>query len=325
MVVPHVGDKVLDWTRGPTTCGHRDSHANTFENGLQQFEIAFGQALQVLKLYSLMTRRKLGKEDARPLKYRHFFVPDRDSESDVHREVCTCKRHEAYTIAWETSTLMTRPCNVGRTLLKHEVNLVSDSTNGNRTRSHSLKEAIPDVEPAAQWFFACRGEHRAAVERVRLPAHVQKHTHTISAEQHEQQMPTLAHSMGAWRMTICRKVTAIWLTSDPPEKISFARRLRFLRWFAICQHAGSATTTRKTSHVVHFRQPDAKLAAVAPRALRCVRHIDHELHKRASTREQRGSRVPRGRDSPSPLRHRPASSGGPQKTCFSFRQKRRAD
>jgi len=87
MVVPHVGDKVLDWTRGPTACRHRDSYTNTFENGLQQFEIAFGQAFQVLKLYPLMTRRKLGEEGACPIKDRHFFVTDQDGESDVHREM----------------------------------------------------------------------------------------------------------------------------------------------------------------------------------------------------------------------------------------------
>lgn len=45
-----------------------------------------------------------------------------------------------------------------------------------------------------------------------------------------------------------------------------------------------ATTTRKKktrektySHIVHFRQPDSKLAASASRALRCVGHTDQEL------------------------------------------------
>jgi hypothetical protein len=38
----------------------------------------------------------------------------------------------------------------------------------------------------------------------------------------------LAYSIGACRITICRNVSAIWLTSEPPEKTSFALRLRLL-------------------------------------------------------------------------------------------------
>ena len=34
-----------------------------------------------------------------------------------------------------------------------------------------LEEAIPDVKATAQRFFARRGEHRAAVERIRFPSH----------------------------------------------------------------------------------------------------------------------------------------------------------
>ena len=121
-VVSDIVDKVLDGARGSTTGGHRDSYANPFENSLEQFDVGFSQAVQVLNLYSLTTRRKLGEESACPIKDWHFFITGQDKESDMHGNVKT----QTYTIAWETSTLMTRPCSVGRTLLKHEISGVSD-------------------------------------------------------------------------------------------------------------------------------------------------------------------------------------------------------
>jgi hypothetical protein len=35
----------------------------------------------------------------------------------------------------------------------------------------SLKEAIPNIEAAAQRFSTCRGEYRTAVKRVRFSTH----------------------------------------------------------------------------------------------------------------------------------------------------------
>jgi len=74
LIVPDIGNKVLDWAREAPTWGHRNRHPNAFENGLQQFDISLGQALQVLNLYPLATRGKLGKEGACPIKDRHFLV-----------------------------------------------------------------------------------------------------------------------------------------------------------------------------------------------------------------------------------------------------------
>lgn len=80
-------DKVLDGARGSTTGGHRDSYANAFENSLEQFDVGFSQAVQVLNLYSLTTRRKLGEESACPIKDWHFFITGQDKESDMHGKV----------------------------------------------------------------------------------------------------------------------------------------------------------------------------------------------------------------------------------------------
>jgi hypothetical protein len=47
-------------------------------------------------------------------------------------------------------------------------------------------------------------------------------------------------------MTICRNVTAIWLTSDPPAKISLARWLMFLRRVLVQRMAAQRLTRKKT-------------------------------------------------------------------------------
>ena len=88
MIVSDIRNQVLDWTCRATTSGNRNSYANTLENGLQQFDVAFSQAFQVLDLYSLVTRRKLGEESAHPVKDWHFFITDQDQDqgSDVHGE-----------------------------------------------------------------------------------------------------------------------------------------------------------------------------------------------------------------------------------------------
>jgi len=82
MIVPNIRNQVLDWTRRAATSGNRDSYTNTFENGFYQFDVAFSQALQILDLYSLMTRRKLGEERAHPLKDWHFFITDQDKDKE---------------------------------------------------------------------------------------------------------------------------------------------------------------------------------------------------------------------------------------------------
>lgn len=92
-----------------------------------------------------------------------------------------------------------------------------------------LEEAIPDVKAAAQGFFARRGKHRAAVERVRFPSPENQSANGWWSPPNGESAE-LAYSIGACRITICRNVSAIWLTSEPPEKISFARRLRLLNW-----------------------------------------------------------------------------------------------
>jgi len=57
-IIPGIGLKVLDRAGGATTRGHRHRHTNAFENVLQQLNVSFVQALQVLYLYPLMTARE---------------------------------------------------------------------------------------------------------------------------------------------------------------------------------------------------------------------------------------------------------------------------
>lgn len=77
---------------------------------------------------------------------------------------------QSYTIAWDTSTLMASPRNVGRTLLKDD-EILRKAQIGQR--HISLKEAIPYVEAAAKRLSACRCEYRAGVKGASLSVHTQ--------------------------------------------------------------------------------------------------------------------------------------------------------
>ena len=71
--------------------------------------------------------------------------------------------------ACETSTLTTSPCTVGRTLLLHGRTIMRNDGRGDS--DILLKESVPQVETAAQWFFLLRSEHRTAIVRARFPDH----------------------------------------------------------------------------------------------------------------------------------------------------------
>jgi hypothetical protein len=52
-IIPNIVFEVLDRTGWATTRRHRHRNSNAFENILQQSDVGFGQAIQVLNLYLL--------------------------------------------------------------------------------------------------------------------------------------------------------------------------------------------------------------------------------------------------------------------------------
>ncbi len=70
---------------------------------------------------------------------------------------------------------------------------------------------------------------------------------------------------------------------------------------SVCQHWSSlrrrnATRKRKHLHVVHLRQPYAKLTTGTPRGLRRVGHTDYELYPAQASPREQSTRSPRSLD-----------------------------